>query len=156
MFRPACKSFARSTRIQPSAPSLMMSSALLAESMLCVLLVPNSSSTTWEPRAPKFKSWLTWRHTRFGPIVTSYQKNRFCLVKTPWKSEKEFADIIAQIRRGDIVGVKGHPGKTKKGELSIIPTEMEVLTPCLHMLPKLQQGLKVVVVNFISKMTCLK
>merc|ERR1711892_4740 len=38
--------------------------------------------------------------------------------------------------------VKGHPGKTKKGELSIIPTELQVLTPCLHMLPKLQQGLK--------------
>merc|ERR1711935_174239 len=53
-----------------------------------------------------------------------------------------FSDIIAQIRRGDIVGVKGHPGKTKKGELSIIPTELQVLTPCLHMLPKLQQGLK--------------
>ena len=59
-----------------------------------------------------------------------------------YKSEQEFSDVIAQIRRGDVVGVKGHPGKTKKGELSIIPTEMQVLTPCLHMLPKLQQGLK--------------
>ena len=59
-----------------------------------------------------------------------------------YKSEQAFSDVIAQIRRGDVVGVKGHPGKTKKGELSIIPTEMQVLTPCLHMLPKLQQGLK--------------
>merc|ERR1739838_349404 len=59
-----------------------------------------------------------------------------------YQSEQAFSDVIAQIRRGDVVGVKGHPGKTKKGELSIIPTEMQVLTPCLHMLPKLQQGLK--------------
>merc|ERR1711976_959338 len=38
-----------------------------------------------------------------------------------YQSEQAFSDVIAQIRRGDVVGVKGHPGKTKKGELSIIP-----------------------------------
>merc|ERR1712142_657262 len=59
-----------------------------------------------------------------------------------YKNAEEFSKIINQIRRGDIVGVKGFPGKTKKGELSIIPTEMQVLAPCLHMLPKLHQGLK--------------
>merc|ERR1711970_1455934 len=59
-----------------------------------------------------------------------------------YSSGEEFADIISQIRRGDIVGVRGCPGKTKKGELSIFPKEMQVLTPCLHMLPKLHQGLK--------------
>merc|ERR1711953_199663 len=54
----------------------------------------------------------------------------------------EFSKAIDKIRRGDIVGVRGCPGKTKKGELSIFPKEMQVLTPCLHMLPKLHQGLK--------------
>ena len=33
-------------------------------------------------------------------------------------------------------------GKTKKGELSIIPQEMQLLSPCLHQLPKLHYGLK--------------
>ena len=33
-------------------------------------------------------------------------------------------------------------GKTKKGELSIIPKAMTLLTPCLHMLPHLHYGLK--------------
>lgn len=33
-------------------------------------------------------------------------------------------------------------GKTKKGELSIQPTHMELLSPCLHMLPHLHFGLK--------------
>lgn len=33
-------------------------------------------------------------------------------------------------------------GKTKKGELSIIPESMELLSPCLHQLPMLHYGLK--------------
>lgn len=47
----------------------------------------------------------------------------------------DFVKVHAATRRGDIVGVKGKPGKTKRGELSIFPSEFEVLTPCLHMLP---------------------
>ena len=32
--------------------------------------------------------------------------------------------------------------KTKKGELSIVPTTVTLLAPCLHMLPHLHFGLK--------------
>jgi len=46
------------------------------------------------------------------------------------------------VRRGDIVGVEGHPAKTKLGELSVVPKRMVILTPCLHMLPKSFYGLK--------------
>jgi len=46
-----------------------------------------------------------------------------------------FAKIHATIKKGDIVGVKGFPGKSKKGELSIFPTSIQLLSPCLHMLP---------------------
>ena len=46
------------------------------------------------------------------------------------------------IKRGDIVGVRGHPGKSRKGELSIFPKSFELLSPCLHQLPKSHQGLK--------------
>ncbi|XP_015223417.1 lysine--tRNA ligase isoform X1 [Lepisosteus oculatus] len=59
-----------------------------------------------------------------------------------YKSEEEFVHINAKLRRGDIIGVRGNPGKTKKGELSIIPVEMTLLSPCLHMLPHLHFGLK--------------
>ncbi|KRX96830.1 Lysine--tRNA ligase, partial [Trichinella pseudospiralis] len=58
------------------------------------------------------------------------------------KGEAEFLRINESVRRGDIVGCTGHPSRTKKGELSIIPTEMVLLTPCLHMLPHLHYGLK--------------
>ena len=46
------------------------------------------------------------------------------------------AKVTGRLRRGDIVGVKGHPGKSKNGELSIFPIELQLLSPCLHMLPK--------------------
>ncbi|KAK1162003.1 hypothetical protein AOXY_G18273 [Acipenser oxyrinchus oxyrinchus] len=59
-----------------------------------------------------------------------------------YKSEEEFVRINSKLRRGDIIGVHGNPGKTKKGELSIIPKEMTLLSPCLHMLPHLHFGLK--------------
>jgi len=57
-------------------------------------------------------------------------------------SQQDFAAVHGKLRRGDIVGVKGRPGKTKKGELSIQPSHMELLSPCLHMLPHLHFGLK--------------
>ncbi|XP_048624160.1 lysine--tRNA ligase, cytoplasmic [Brassica napus] len=47
----------------------------------------------------------------------------------------EFAKLHAFAKRGDIVGVTGSPGKTKRGELSIFPRSFTVLSPCLHMLP---------------------
>ncbi|XP_048461753.1 lysine--tRNA ligase-like isoform X2 [Rhincodon typus] len=59
-----------------------------------------------------------------------------------YKSEEEFLKVNNKLRRGDVVGVQGNPGKTKKGELSIIPVEMKLLSPCLHMLPHLHFGLR--------------
>lgn len=52
-----------------------------------------------------------------------------------------FVECYDKIKRGDIVGIVGFPGKSKKGELSIFPRETIILSPCLHMLP-LKHGLK--------------
>lgn len=41
-----------------------------------------------------------------------------------YSSEEAFYADTAKIRRGDIVGVVGVPGKTKKGELSVMPKEV--------------------------------
>jgi lysyl-tRNA synthetase class 2 len=57
-------------------------------------------------------------------------------------SEQDFVALHNKLKRGDIVGVTGRPGKTKKGELSIQPSHIELLSPCLHMLPHLHFGLK--------------
>ena len=58
------------------------------------------------------------------------------------QGEAEFAAINERLRRGDIVGIRGHPGRTKTGELSVVPVEMTILTPCLRTLPHLHYGLK--------------
>ena len=47
-----------------------------------------------------------------------------------------FDEVVRAIKRGDIIGATGHVGKSKTGELSLFPIEMQLLSPCLHMLPK--------------------
>lgn len=59
-----------------------------------------------------------------------------------YSSEEAFVKDSEKIKRGDIIGCVGNPGKTKKGELSIIPNQMVLLSPCLHQLPSLYFGLK--------------
>ncbi|KAF2136229.1 uncharacterized protein K452DRAFT_302916 [Aplosporella prunicola CBS 121167] len=51
------------------------------------------------------------------------------------------------LRRGDIIGIVGYPGRTSpknraEGELSIFAKEVILLTPCLHMLPGERSGFK--------------
>ncbi|CAI5980472.1 unnamed protein product [Closterium sp. NIES-65] len=54
-----------------------------------------------------------------------------------WEAgEEEFTRLHGMVKRGDIVGISGFPGKSKRGELSVFPRSMLVLAPCLHMMPK--------------------
>ncbi|EYC15163.1 hypothetical protein Y032_0038g3664 [Ancylostoma ceylanicum] len=55
---------------------------------------------------------------------------------------EDFSKVHERIRRGDIVGFTGHPTRSKTGELSVLPVEVEQLTPCLRMLPHTHYGLK--------------
>ena len=58
------------------------------------------------------------------------------------KVERDFDELHSTIRRGDVVGVIGRPGRTKSNELSIAPGEFKLLSPCLQMLPDPKTGLK--------------
>lgn len=70
----------------------------------------------------------------------------------PDSSQSQFRHFLRQIRRGDIysmtskflprtsnsliAGIKGKPHRTKRGQLSIMATELpRMLSPCLHPLP---------------------
>merc|ERR1719245_2071094 len=45
------------------------------------------------------------------------------------------------MKRGDVIGVAGYPGRTKTGELSIFARDdIQILAPCLHMLPMEKGG----------------
>jgi lysyl-tRNA synthetase class 2 len=54
--------------------------------------------------------------------------------------EADFELLHKTLRRGDIIGVEGNPGRTKTGELSIRPTRIESLSYCMHMLPRAKEG----------------
>ncbi|XP_014492794.1 lysine--tRNA ligase, cytoplasmic [Vigna radiata var. radiata] len=51
-------------------------------------------------------------------------------------NEAGFSKFHSNVMRGDIVGITGFPGKSKKGELSIFPKTFVVLSHCLHMMPR--------------------
>ncbi|KAF7327573.1 Lysine--tRNA ligase [Mycena kentingensis (nom. inval.)] len=53
-----------------------------------------------------------------------------------------FATVHEIFKRGDIVGVTGTPSRTQRGELSISPSSMVLLSPNLHQLPSSHFGLK--------------
>jgi len=57
-------------------------------------------------------------------------------------NELSFNEINSIIHRGDIIGVEGFIGKSKKGELSIFPKKIMLLTPCLHPLTKEFYGIQ--------------
>ena len=52
------------------------------------------------------------------------------------KNLEMFKTITSLIRAGDCLGVRGYVGKTKLGELSLICESMQILSPCLHQLPR--------------------
>jgi len=62
--------------------------------------------------------------------------------KDIFKAEKKI------LKGGDVVGVIGHPTRSAKGELSILPTSVQLLAPCLHSVPKDFYGLENMAVRF--------
>jgi len=60
----------------------------------------------------------------------------------PNKDMEVFRKTHENIRRGDIVGFAGNPYRTRTGELSLQAVTVQVLTPCLRMLPDQHVGLK--------------
>lgn len=53
-----------------------------------------------------------------------------------YENPDKFLDDNNLMHRGDIVGVRGFVGKSLKGELSIYPLEIVLLSPCFKYLPK--------------------
>ena len=52
----------------------------------------------------------------------------------------DFEAVVKTLRRGDIVGVEGCPGKTKPGEFSVRASRIVALSYCMHQLPKARDG----------------
>jgi lysyl-tRNA synthetase, class II len=65
-----------------------------------------------------------------------------------YAGDQQFEELHVSLRRGDIIGVEGVPGRSKSGELSIRPKKIVSLSYCMHMLPK-SDGVK----NVLNKDT---
>jgi lysyl-tRNA synthetase class 2 len=78
----------------------------------------------------------------FYDVQADGQKIQVMSALDDYENAEAYATIHSRTRRGDIVGITGYPGKSKKGELSIFPKSITILAPCLHMLPKSHTGLK--------------
>lgn len=57
-------------------------------------------------------------------------------------NEEGYYKIHEVLKRGDLIGVVGNPGRSKKGELSILPKDIQLLAPCLHDIPLKYDGLE--------------
>ena len=70
-----------------------------------------------------------------------------CQLQQSGEDAKAFEKMHEHIRRGDIVGIVGYPGRTAprnraEGELSIFATKLLLLAPCLHQIPSAHYGYK--------------
>lgn len=72
----------------------------------------------------------------FMDLYADSEKIQILGNKNFYENKEEFERLKDTIKRGDIIGVTGLIGRSKTGELSIQPTFLQLLSPCLHMLPK--------------------
>ncbi|KAH8119140.1 lysine-tRNA ligase [Phellopilus nigrolimitatus] len=79
---------------------------------------------------------------RFYDLHSEGKKVQIMATAQDAEDPSKYLDTHDIFRRGDIVGVKGTPSRTKKGELSISPSQMVLLAPNLHQLPSAHFGLK--------------
>ncbi len=83
----------------------------------------------------------------FYDLVENGVKIQVFCNKSDYEDQEHFDVIHEFLRKGDIVGVEGYAfrsspkKKENDGELSIIPSKITLLTPCLHMFPSEREGL---------------
>jgi lysyl-tRNA synthetase class 2 len=78
----------------------------------------------------------------FYDIISEAEKIQLMVNAKAYETEAAFEEIVSILRRGDIIGAKGCPGRTQPGEFSLKVNRLKLLTPCLHMLPLERVGIK--------------
>eukprot|EP01084_Bolivina_argentea_P130890 231068_1 len=75
------------------------------------------------------------KNLRFYDIQADGASIQVVANKNDCKDQANFLSQHRNIRRGDLIGCTGYPGKTKAGELSVFAHDTVLLSPCLRMLP---------------------
>jgi lysyl-tRNA synthetase class 2 len=71
---------------------------------------------------------------QFYDLVSNGFKVQILSNKKEYEADN-FKNIGKVLNRGDIIGVNGYPSRSSTGELSIVPKEVTLLTPCFKMIP---------------------
>ncbi|KCZ75666.1 hypothetical protein H311_03353, partial [Anncaliia algerae PRA109] len=74
-------------------------------------------------------------------VISSNDQTIQLMVDTSTK-DPIMLEYVSKIKRGDIVGYIGNPGRTKTGENTVKILELTVLTPCLRTIPSEYYGFK--------------
>lgn len=75
----------------------------------------------------------------FWDMVADGEKVQVIAFKNRVQQDMEF--LSSMIKRGDLIGVTGHPARSKPGEPSIIVLTITILAPCMRLLPPVGVGL---------------
>ena len=62
--------------------------------------------------------------------------------KRSYERKEHFKPIHNILHPGDIIWIRGFVGKSKRGELSIMPREIQLLSPCMKSFPRKEFGIK--------------
>lgn len=72
----------------------------------------------------------------FLDLYDEGEKIQIIVSKKIYIDSENYKNIILTIRSGDYLGIRGYVGKSKLGELSLMAESIELLAPCLHIIPK--------------------
>ena len=86
--------------------------------------------------ASRISHMRSYGNLYFISLFEGVQKIQLMCRAQSWNNPETFKDDLNQFHLGDIVGAEGFPARTKTGELSLIPTKITLLTPCLFQMPK--------------------
>jgi hypothetical protein len=70
------------------------------------------------------------------PCRSQRSSRQVVAAEDAFPSPAAFRAATDPLRRGDVIGAVGVAGASKRGELSLFAGRLELLSPCLHMLPK--------------------
>ncbi|OQS53577.1 lysine--tRNA [Ecytonucleospora hepatopenaei] len=75
-------------------------------------------------------------HSKFSFYTVVYNDESLQLVFSKDTEKKQETAVF--LRRGDQIGFRGFPGKTRTGEKSLFCEEISVLSPCLRVIPSVK------------------
>eukprot|EP00088_Acartia_fossae_P000062 TRINITY_DN10017_c0_g2_i1.p1 TRINITY_DN10017_c0_g2~~TRINITY_DN10017_c0_g2_i1.p1 ORF type:complete len:565 (-),score=64.51 TRINITY_DN10017_c0_g2_i1:109-1770(-) len=91
---------------------------------------------------------------KFIDMIGNGSKIQLKVHANKFSSTQDFLDQIDALTRGDRIGVVGKPCRTKSGELSIDCSQVELLSPCLRVMPqKIESGQKRLRRRYIDYLT---